>query len=115
LSLEAYWALNRTVEAQKAAMDGSRNYGVFRDNGEQVACARAVTDAVTFAWICDVFVDKSVRGKGIGKALVGSVCAELESLGITRTILATEDAQDLYRRFGFNTFASTGNWMLKLS
>ena len=49
LSLEAYWALNRTAEAQKAAMDGSRNYGVFRHDGEQVACARAVTDAVTFA------------------------------------------------------------------
>ena len=37
LSTEAYWALGRSRSQQDAAIDGSRNFGVFRTSGEQVA------------------------------------------------------------------------------
>lgn len=102
LSEEAYWARGRERSTQDAAMDASRNYGVYdNDTGEQLAYARVVTDGVTFAWLCDVFVASEVRGHGIGKMLVAGVVAELEPLGLKRILLRTADAHGLYAQFGF--------------
>jgi GNAT superfamily N-acetyltransferase len=102
LSEEAYWARGRERSTQDAAMDASRNYGVYdNDTGEQLAYARVVTDGVTFAWLCDVFVASEVRGHGVGKMLVAGVVAELEPLGLKRILLRTADAHGLYAQFGF--------------
>ncbi|MGC3993562.1 MAG: GNAT family N-acetyltransferase [Propionicimonas sp.] len=112
LSEQAYWALGRTREAQDAAIDASRNYSV-RDagTGEQVAYARVVTDATTFAWLCDVFVSPDVRGSGVGKLLIEGVVADLDALGVRRTLLATADAHGLYAQYGFEPLAEPSRWM----
>lgn len=114
LSEESYWARGRTREQQDAAIDASRNYGVYDDaRGAQIAYARVVTDGVGFAWLCDVFVDTAARGRGIGKMLVAGVVADLDSLGLKRTLLATADAQELYREFGFAELTGPTVWMAR--
>lgn len=114
LSTDAYWAIGRAREVQDAAIDGSRNYGVFDDaSARQVAYARVVTDGATFAWLCDVYVDPSVRGEGVGVALVEHVIADLEPLGLRRIALATGDAHGLYERFGFAPLADPEKWMVR--
>lgn len=55
-----------------------------------------VTDRATFAWLCDVYVDDSARGRGVGKALVAAVVDAIEPLGLRRALLATSDAHGLY-------------------
>lgn len=102
LSERSYWARGRTRAVQDAAMEASRNYGLYRvDEGAQVAYARVVTDGATFAWLCDVFVDESVRGQGAAKELVARVVEDLDAAGLPRIVLGTADAQGLYARFGF--------------
>ena len=114
LSEESYWPLGRSRSIQDAAMDASRNYGVYDgDSGEQVAYARVVTDGVTFAWLCDVFVSSPVRGRGLGKLLVAGVVTELESLGLKRVLLSTSDAHGLYAQFGFTTLQEPSKMMAK--
>ncbi len=114
LSAESYWAAGRLRTIQDAAIDASRNFGIFRaGTGEQVAYARVVTDGVTFAWLCDVFVDSSVRGTGIGVALIDGVCSALEPRHLQRITLATADAHGLYRKFGFEPLAASERWMTK--
>lgn len=113
LSEQSYWARGRSRAVQDAAIDASRNYGVFDESGIQVAYARVVTDGVTFAWLCDVFVDRSARGRGIGVALIEGVVADLEPLGLRRVALATGDAHGLYARFGFAPLAEPGQWMVR--
>lgn len=114
LSEESYWARGRTREAQDAAIDGSRVYGVYDDeSGEQLAFARVVTDTVTFAWLCDVFVDEAARGRGVGKLLVAGVVADLEPLGMRRIALATADAHGLYAQFGFAPLPAPERWMTR--
>ena len=59
LSEQSYWAQGRAREKQDAAIDASRNYGLYDiGSGEQVAYGRVVTDGDTFAWLCDVFHHK---------------------------------------------------------
>jgi GNAT superfamily N-acetyltransferase len=112
LSSDAYWALGRPREKQERAIAGSLNFGVYETtSGEQVAYARVVTDGATFAWLCDVYVDPALRGKGIGKALVGAVRAHLEPLRLRRVLLATQDAHTVYEQLGFRPLVEPDRWM----
>ena len=113
LSEQAYWAMGRPREVQEAAIDASRNYGVWNADGEQVAYARVVTDGVTFAWLCDVFVAQDARGGGVGKLLVEGVIADLEPLPVRRIMLATADAHGLYAQYGFAPSDDPNRYMIK--
>lgn len=114
LSEDSYWAQGRPRQTQDSAMDASRNYGVFeRATGRQVAYARVVTDSVTFAWLCDVFVDPSVRGQGVGKDIIAGVVADLEPLGLRRVLLATADAHGLYEQYGFGPLDDPSRFMVR--
>ncbi|WP_243225699.1 GNAT family N-acetyltransferase [Microbacterium sp. CIAB417] len=114
LSEQSYWATGRARATQDAAIDASRNYGVWDDeSGAQVAYARVVTDGVTFAWLCDVFVDGSARGAGIGKMLVAGIIADLEPLGLRRMLLATADAHGLYAQYGFENPDDPKRYMVR--
>jgi GNAT superfamily N-acetyltransferase len=112
LSDLSYWAKGRPKAVQDAAIDASRNYSVHEvGSGRQVGYARVVTDRVTFAWLCDVFVDPDARGAGVGKLLVDGVLADLDALGVRRTLLATADAHGLYAQYGFEPLAEPRRWM----
>lgn len=115
LSEQAYWALGRSRDVLDRAIDGSRSYGVYDDaTGEQLGYARVVTDGATFAWLCDVFVDDAARGRGVGKTLMAGVVADLEALGVRRTLLATADAHGLYEQYGFVPVPDPERWMVRL-
>lgn len=112
LSTDAYWAMGRAREKQDRAIEGSLNFGVYEAvSGEQVAYARVITDRATFAWLCDVYVDPSVRGKGIGTALVGAVREHLRPYGLRRMLLATQDAHGVYEKLGFTVLENPDQWM----
>ncbi|MCX4401940.1 GNAT family N-acetyltransferase [Streptomyces sp. NPDC059837] len=112
LSTDAYWAIGRSREKQLRAITGSLNFGAYDStSGEQVAYARIITDHATFGWLCDVYVDPSVRGKGLGTALVAAVRDHLEPLGLRRLLLATHDAHGVYAKLGFEPLERPDQWM----
>lgn len=115
LSEQSYWAQGRAREKQDAAMDASRNYGVYDiGSGEQVAYGRVVTDGVTFGWLCDVFVATEARGQGIGKMLAAGVVADLEPLDLKRILLSTGDAHGLYAQYGFTELTEPSKMMARV-
>src|SRR3954447_22890163 len=81
LSTDAYWAIGRPREVVERAVAGSLNFGAY-DDGRLVGYARLVTDKATFAWLCDVYVDRSARGSGVGTALMEAVDAKLAELQV---------------------------------
>ncbi len=96
-----YWAGNRPREKIEASLRASLCFGLYdRTEGRQVGFARVVTDGATFSWICDVFVDESLRGCGLGKALMTAVLSH-PTVKSTPCALATRDAHGLYEKFGF--------------
>ncbi|OIK00686.1 GNAT family N-acetyltransferase [Streptomyces colonosanans] len=113
LATDAYWAMDRPRDKHERAVANSLNFGVYETaSGDQVAYARVVTDQELFAWLCDVYVDRSVRGKGIGTALVGAVRDHLAPLGLRRILLATSDAHGVYAKFGFEPLDAPDDWMV---
>ncbi|MGC4804821.1 GNAT family N-acetyltransferase [Micromonospora sp. DT233] len=111
LSTDAYWALGRDRDTLDRAFAGSLPFGVYRPgDGRQVAVARVVTDGATFAWLCDVYVDRAARGCGLGTWLAGAARDHLAELGVRRILLATADAHAVYAKVGF-TPVEPGTWM----
>ena len=96
----SYWANERPRETTQRAIEHSHCFGVY-DGEQQVGFARVVTDCATFAWLADVFIAEEYRGRGLGKWLVEVVLSHPELQSVPRWFLATRDAHELYRRFGF--------------
>lgn len=98
---KTYWAKTRSMETIRKSIENSLCYGAFcNDNGEQIGFARVLTDYATTYYLCDVVVAETYRGCGIGKGLLTAI-QENEELSSLRGILATQDAHELYKKFGF--------------
>lgn len=107
---ESYWANGRDFETVEKAFNNSYSIGVYEES-TQLAVARIVSDCATFAWLCDVFVAKNSRGRGIGTWLAEASVEWAEMNGIKRIILATGDAHEVYARVGFEPLKSPERWM----
>lgn len=106
----SYWAAGRSPETIRRSIENSLTFGVYK--GDQlVGFARVITDYATFAWIADVFILESFQGQGLGKWLIEVIITHPELQGFRRWVLATKDAHELYRRFGFNELKKPERWM----
>lgn len=101
LATEAYrgrWRGREHVEQQIAG--AWRVTGAYDSAGRTVGFARAISDAVAFAYLADVIVDPVARGHGLGVGLVELMIDDGPGRDF-RWTLHTADAHDLYERFGF--------------
>ena len=113
LSETSYWAKGRSFDVVQRSIRHSLCFGVYED-AHQVGFARVVTDFATFAWLCDVFILDSHQGRGLGKWLVETVLAHPELQAVSRVLLATRDAHELYRRYGgFELLPNPERWMMR--
>ncbi|WP_312346503.1 GNAT family N-acetyltransferase [Stenotrophomonas acidaminiphila] len=101
LSTGAYWSPGVAKETVERAIAGSLCFGGYLDGAGQVAFARVITDAATFAYLADVFVLPAHRGRGHAVQLMDAVVAHPQLQGLRRFMLATLDAHGLYARYGF--------------
>ena len=85
-------------------------FGLYA-GARQVGFARVVTDRATYGYLCDVYVDRTLRGQGLGKWLVACVLEHPDLQGLRRIALMTRDAHDLYRPFGFRTMPEATRYL----
>ena len=97
---ESYWAAGVPEDFVRRSIKNSLCFGVYRD-AEQVGFARVITDRATFAYLADVFVLEEHQRRGIGKWLVETILSHPDLQGLRRWMLATRDAHELYRSYGF--------------
>jgi len=100
LSKESYWAMNIPRELVEKSIEHSLCFGIYHQQ-QQVGFGRLITDQATFAYLADVFVLESYRGKGLSKWLMESIHAHPELQGLRRWVLGTRDAHGLYAQFGW--------------
>jgi GNAT superfamily N-acetyltransferase len=110
LSKEAYWCKNIPLNVLEKAITNSLCVGAYEGNN-QVGFSRVITDYATFAWLCDVYVEKKFNGQGIAKKMIEAVMNEILPLKLRRVALTTKDAHHLYEKFGFKLTATPEYWM----
>jgi GNAT superfamily N-acetyltransferase len=106
----SYWAPGRSVQTICRSIDNSLSFGIYKAD-RQVGFARVVTDYATIAWIADVFVLEEFRGQGLSKWLMEVIVSHPRLQGFRRWVLATKDAHEIYRKFGFAELNLPGRWM----
>jgi GNAT superfamily N-acetyltransferase len=92
------------------AIEHSVVLGLYAPDGTQAGFARLVTDRATFAWLCDVFVDARLRGRGLGSFLVARAAGHPAVAGI-RQVLMADPERSVYRRLGFTPLIQPERWM----
>ena len=110
LSERSYWAGGRTRETVVRSIDNSLCFGLYR-GAELIGLTRVITDYATYGYLCDVFVLEEYRGNGLGVWLIECVLKHPGLQGLRKISLATRDAQELYRRFGFREVEDVGRYM----
>lgn len=98
---QSYWAKGIPASLQKTALENSWCFAVLNRDNATIAFARLITDRATFAYLADVFVLESERGKGISKMLVEHIMSQPAVQQMRRIMLATADAHSLYEQYGF--------------
>ena len=99
-----YWAPEIPESVVRKAVAGSISFGLY-DGDRQVGFARVVSDRATFAWVGDVFVLESHRGRGLSVWLMRCILAHPELQDLRRWMLASTTARGLYERLGFRQLA----------
>lgn len=105
LSGESYWSKEIPVDTLTVAIDNSLCFGVYSNN-QTIGFARIISDFATFAYLCDVYVLKEFRGKGISKQLMSFIMHHPKLKGLRRWMLMTKDAHGLYHQFGWRALES---------
>ena len=103
LSNQSYWSAGIPLETVTRSIEHSLCFGIYK-NERQVGFARVITDQATYAYLADVFVIDSERGKGLSKWLMTTILAYPGLQGLRRFVLATKDAHGLYEQFGFTVY-----------
>ena len=103
LSQDAYWSLGIPRERVQRAIEHSLCFAVLDDDGRQVGFARVITDFSSIAYLADVFVLPSHRGRGLSKLMMQAIREHPDLQQVRRWLLVTRDAQGLYQQYGFRT------------
>ena len=113
LSEESYWAKGRPYNIVARSIENSMCIGAFTRVRNQAGFARVVTDLSTTYYICDFFVLPEYQGNGLGKAMIEFIIAH-PSLKMLSGLLLTDDAHNLYKKYGFeNTKEVQSKFMMK--
>jgi len=106
-----YWAKGISREIVARSISHSLCFGIYDDTGAQVGFARVVSDFSTVAYLGDVFVLESHRGRGLSKWLMECVLKHPTLQNLRRWILLTRDAHGLYSQFGFTSVKAPERYM----
>ncbi len=109
-----YWAKGIPREVVARSVEHSLCFGVYDGNIAQVGFARVISDFATIAYVGDVFVLDSHRGRGLGKWLMESITQHPALQGLRRWILTTRDAHGLYSQVGFTPVKFPERYMERL-
>jgi GNAT superfamily N-acetyltransferase len=106
-----YWAKGISREIVARSIEHSLCFGIYDDVGVQVGFARVVSDFATVAYLGDVFVLESHRGRGLSKWLLDCIVRYPALQNLRRWILLTGDAHGLYTQFGFTPVKTPERYM----
>ena len=107
---DSYWGKGRCIEETKKCIDNSLNFGIYL-NEKQIGYARVVSDFTVFAYIMDVFITETERGKGYSVILLDEVFNNQKLKKVENWKLSTSDAHALYKKYGFDLLKNPENMM----
>jgi GNAT superfamily N-acetyltransferase len=107
---QTYWSPGVAREIVERSIENSFPFGVYTGS-DQVGFARVITDRASFAYLADVYILETHRGKGLAKWLMDFILNHQELQGLRWWMLRTRDAHGLYDKLGFTPPANPSSIM----
>jgi GNAT superfamily N-acetyltransferase len=112
---DCYWSPGIPMDVVRRAAANSMCFGVYETaTGRQLGYARVISDRATYAYLADVFVLETFRGRGLSKLLMRAITSHAALQGLRRWMLMTRDAHGLYEQFGFTAMKDATRAMEKV-
>ena len=118
-----YWARGIPREVVERSIEHALCFGIYDGTTPrlakgarhgapvQVGFARVISDFATVAYVGDVFVLESHRGRGLSKWLMECITQHPALQNLRRWILTTHDAHGLYAQVGFTPVKAPERYM----
>jgi GNAT superfamily N-acetyltransferase len=118
-----YWARGIPREVVERSIEHALCFGIYDGTTPhlakdarhgapvQVGFARVISDFATVAYVGDVFVLESHRGRGLSKWLMKCITQHPALQNLRRWILTTRDAHGLYAQAGFTPVKAPERFM----
>src|SRR5271155_345122 len=106
-----YWAKGIPREVVARSIEHALCFGIYEGEGAQIGFARVISDFATIAYVGDVFVLETHRGRELGKWLMQCITEHPALQNLRRWILTTRDAHGLYSQFGFTPVKAPERFM----
>lgn len=110
---ETKWWAVLTEQSLKRALLNSLCFSLLEGDC-QIGFARVISDYVTYAYLCDVFIVESRRRQGLGSWMIQCVLEHPDLQHLKRVALITHDAQAFYLRLDFHFASQSDCYMEKL-
>lgn len=110
LLAQSYWANSRKRDVIIKSLENSLCFSLFHKE-RQIGLVRVITDYATSAYLCDVIIAKEYRHKGLGVWFLECVLKYPDLQNLRRWCLATKDAHEFYKKFGFNSLSNPERFM----
>ena len=108
---QSYWAEGIPRDVVARSLANSLCLGIYTATSAQIGLVRVISDFATFAYLCDVYVLESYRGRGLAKAAMRFTLTHPRLQGLRAWHLRTRDAHGLYAQFGFKPLDHPENSM----
>lgn len=109
----SYWSPGVERARVERAARHSIPFGLYAPDGAQRGYCRVISDRATFAYLADVIVVETARGRGLGRWLVSCTLAHPDLQDLRRWMLFTRDAHLLYARLGFGPLTNPARVMVR--
>jgi GNAT superfamily N-acetyltransferase len=114
-----YWCEGIPREVVERSLRNCIAFGIYHAAGDpgrpvQVGLGRVITDRATFAYLADVYVLESHRGRGLSTFLMDAIGAHPDLQGLRRFCLLTRDAHGLYAKYGFKPMPDASRYLEKI-
>ena len=97
-----YWCEEIPFVTLQTAVANSLCFGMYH-GAKQIGLVRLVTDFATLGYLCDVYVLDEYQGRKLGTWMIDCVMKYPMMAKLRRISLVTRDAQELYRKVGFDS------------
>lgn len=110
LILNSYWGSSRSRDVIIKSIENSLCFSLFHKD-KQIGLVRVITDCATFAYLCDVIIDEEYRESGLGTWFMECIFEYPDLKNLRRFLLATKDAHEFYKKFGFDNLKDPDRFM----
>jgi len=112
LIAQTEWMQRVHRDTIRKSLEHTHVYALLAPGGSLAGCVSVLSDQVFNARLSNLVIVENHRGRGLGRWMMSTLLYSSRFKDVEAWQLIADDAQSLYRRFGFAVFEGDGEFMV---